>query len=306
MNRRGSVLILISGIASILVTMTLAFLMRMRSDLEESRAVMQDVQARGMLTAALMYVSETARMGWDGATAGHRETYGWIDVRDGKPGPRYRDGTPADGYVADDAFGNGAVFPAPGGKAARCPMYRMQRPRYAILPIAVPNPIGTDPSRSWAGLIDYAKPDPQPVSYDPAVFAGIDATPVANTLGLSWFRVYRRKITAVDRRPSVFILSCGAGGTDGFRSFAEAVAEGEGDRYGTQQAFDDLRVAERILWYEAEWNPAVSQNVTFHYTASNSYQIANINRTGPWQCSNVQFGGTFLYIQRLMEAPPDW
>ncbi|MBA3848262.1 MAG: hypothetical protein H0X45_16655, partial [Planctomycetes bacterium] len=97
-QRRGTVIILVAGAAALMATLVLAFLVRMRSDGEESNQVVRDTQARIMLLAACGYVLEAGRLGYDvdpqlPDPVPHEEAYGWIDVRDGSTGPRDRDGT---------------------------------------------------------------------------------------------------------------------------------------------------------------------------------------------------------------------
>src|SRR5205814_615728 len=89
-SRTGTVLIIVVGIASIILVLSAAFFSRMRSDGEETALVVRDGQARIMLTAALQYLQETSRIGWQdpgGADRGE-ECWGWTDVRDGSLGPR--------------------------------------------------------------------------------------------------------------------------------------------------------------------------------------------------------------------------
>jgi hypothetical protein len=84
--RRGALLIVVVGLCALMAALAFSFLVRMRSDAEEAQRLSQDIQARAMLSAALMYVQETSRLGWKG------ETFGWRDVRDGMAGPRGFDG----------------------------------------------------------------------------------------------------------------------------------------------------------------------------------------------------------------------
>ena len=99
-------------------------------------AATKQAQARVMLTSALSYIQEAARMGWTWKNPQHpnfkSEAFGWIDARDGSPGPKDR----WMNVMARDAGGNplfdpvtglsttagGGVFPAVGGRAVRCPM----------------------------------------------------------------------------------------------------------------------------------------------------------------------------------------
>jgi hypothetical protein len=297
--RSGAVLILIAGIASIFATMTLAFLVSMRNDMEESRQHLQDVQAHIMLTAALQYVAESSRVGWRDASGKPTEAFGWVDVRDGSAGPKGFDGAAL--YAAGS-------YPAP-GTWARCPMHQWQRPKYAIRTQMVYNAIGrvtaSSSSWPWGDLITTTTPNPMPQVEILSDFENGDAAPIAESLGLSWFRVYRMPVSG-SQSPARFILACGAGASLGYRSFAEAAAAGDGDLFGSRQAFDEIRAVERILWYETEWNPAVGMNTSWHY--SSDYHLFNLGQPGPYVITGYgrNFCGTFLYVQRLVQEPTAW
>ncbi len=101
-HRGGAILIIVAGLASILLVLSVAFMARMRADSQEIRIVMADAQSRLMMHAALMYVQEGSRIGWGDATG---ECFGWTDVRDGGLGPR--------GPRPLGASGDGAAIPAP-------------------------------------------------------------------------------------------------------------------------------------------------------------------------------------------------
>ncbi|MBA3683652.1 MAG: hypothetical protein H0W72_00165 [Planctomycetes bacterium] len=226
-QRQASTLIVVSGLAMLMLSMGLAFLMRMRGDAQQAGDVLKDAQARVMLVAAMSYVCECSRIGWG------KETFGWNDVRDHSPGPRTL------GPVR--SLPNGALtwaandpWPAP-GSIARCPMYVMERPPYAIKPLTAPNPImivaagepipdgGYQDSADGTGRIidkngvafandygansihrigDFSRPDPVPAIAIagetlplPAVrypaFRDGDPTPRIATREQGWFRVYR-------------------------------------------------------------------------------------------------------------------
>jgi hypothetical protein len=64
-TRQGTVLILVAGISALLASLALTFMVRNRSDAEETRVTLREVQARIMLVAALNYVQECSRIGWD-------------------------------------------------------------------------------------------------------------------------------------------------------------------------------------------------------------------------------------------------
>lgn len=95
-SRGGSILIIVSGIAMIILSLTMAYLGVVRSDVGEVTAMVRDAQARAMLNAGLCYIAECSRIGWSTvglAAPGTRpdrlnaETCGWNDVRNGAIGP---------------------------------------------------------------------------------------------------------------------------------------------------------------------------------------------------------------------------
>ncbi len=310
-TRRGTTLILVAGVAALMATLSLAFLSRMRSDQEESAIFMREIQARVMLTAALQYVAEGARLGWD------REAFGWVDIRDGTAGPKDIEGR--------SLIGDPSAFPAIGGRAARCEMHVPARPPFALQLEWRTNPIPTDDlSRPWSELIAYdetaAEPSPKPLRASPTEdYAGWsrgDPRPRVESVGMSWFRVYRPSAS----RPAVFILACGAGATRGWRSWGEMPAD-EQAVFGSQALFDQLRAAECVIWYEAEWSSAVGANMlnrTF-YKGTEVWELNNLGFPfsgyrqpdgsvlwGTESQNSRQFAGSFLYVQRRFSEPDDW
>jgi hypothetical protein len=312
MNRRGTILILVSGIAALLATLSLAFLARMRSDAEAGAELMQEVQSRLMLTAALQYVAEASRLGWQSGSP-PREAFGWCDVRTGLAGPCDQDGMPL--FAGDRTTGIGPAFPAVDGRAARCPMFVHHRPPYAVSPRAVLNPVPREPTRPWAELISYAKPFPEPA--DPARFALDDPRPEPGTDSRAWFRV-RRVGKGAEHRLATFVITCGAGATRGYRDWAEVVADGAVAVFGDSDAFAELRRGESIQWYETEWTSAVGGN-TMYYAQANptagggahrdTYVLNKLGSPERWgrdATNSRQQAGCFLYISRLADPPSDW
>jgi hypothetical protein len=89
--RLGTVLLVAVGLAAVLATLAVTLILRMRGDARESSAVLAVAQNRIMLSAALAYLQESSRLGWDGVsgTVGATgDTFGWTDLRDGALGPR--------------------------------------------------------------------------------------------------------------------------------------------------------------------------------------------------------------------------
>ncbi len=59
--RCGSLLIVVAGLSALLMSITLIFLMRIRSAAEESAAVLREAEAHIMLVAACNYIQEASR-----------------------------------------------------------------------------------------------------------------------------------------------------------------------------------------------------------------------------------------------------
>ncbi len=319
-NRRGTILILIVGIAAIIVGVAIAFLARMRTDAEDMRLVWCEAQARIMLIAACSYVQEASRLGWDDPTTpGHEEAFGWIDVRDGKRGPK----------VVATGSDNDSAFPI--DHVARCAMHVLERPPAAVQLTTSYNPIRTPVSPDPAALGDplfgrpyLRQPDPQPVVANgwPATvtdagfgdFLRGDRRIRPATAGLAWFRCRRDG-------DATFVVTCGAGGTLGFRDWNEVTVDGATATFmGQRQMFDDLRRNETIRWYLIEWSPAIAPSDYHHFnnslmTAPDHYNQFPMNnshgwsggsdaRRGPGHHKNM--GGTISWVQRLREEPTHW
>lgn len=369
-TRRGTILILVAAISGLLASLALTFLLRNRSDAQETASTLQDVQSRIMLVAAMNYIQECSRIGWDrypakpgepfplnyptqvndaypwsGVAATtpipiHEETFGWIDVRDGSIGPRTQgDDTHAPRQVWSDALvysdgttntNNRPRWPAIGG-IARCPMYVWKRPPYATRLTAAYNPIETDPGQPGYLMPYLTKPDPQAAKVDPT-FDGTDGTfpsvadrekawaahvdgdksPLVHTTNKSWFRVLRDG-------PTTFVITCGAGATQGFRSYKEAEANGQQHIFQNDpQYFAALAAQEIRLWYRVEWS-ASSAEGTYHWQQHHltvefdSYLQWPLNASHSWQMNGPRspafdrnMGGTFRWHMRLRTEPTYW
>ncbi|MBA3936168.1 MAG: hypothetical protein H0X38_01815 [Planctomycetes bacterium] len=317
-QRRGTVLILVAGICALLASLSLAFMITMRAAAEESRALVCDAQARIMLYAACNYIQEASRLGYDNGPD-HGEAHGWIDVRDGSEGPKINLGDPP-------RFARGVP--------RRFPMYVWQQTRYAIRPTTAYNPISTDEADdSRFGRPYLANPDPQPVATefssasstgqvrdhlhgDALITPGRDpvGTPRWNSVNLSWFRILR-----VDQ--ARFLVTCGAGQTQGFRSFQEAStdlgADAASQLFGDADMFTQFRDQEVRAWYQVEWSPAVIGGINNttdggiigaeHFimlpeNASHQYYPGGVAS----QSNSRNMVGTIRWIQRLTTEPAAW
>ena len=343
-HRSGTILIIVAGVSALMASFALAFLMHARSDIEEVSATMHDAQARIMLTAACSYISEASRLGWDPVTSlraprttskEHVEGHGWIDVRDGSMGPRtvtapitqaQRDGNPhpLDPTVASDPNAQGALhFPV--GVPRRFPMHVWERPPYAIRQQVNYNPVdyaGTDQGRSY---LRY--PDPQPAlpsnrRQDPQNPAGNasewaewvagDNRPRQDSTAQAWFRILREPTGAV------FTVTCGAGGTWGYRDWnTEVIPDGATALFNNDpELFKSLQTQEIRLWYRVEWNAATT-SIDMNYlrehhehkwgVSTMTYQGgggSNNGYSGQFMAPNM--GGTIQWIQRLRHEPAVW
>lgn len=328
MSRRGTLLIVVAGISALLMSMALVHLVSMRSDMEESNLLVQEAQARLVLIAALQYIQESSRLGWDNpATPEHEEAFGWTDVRDGSAGPKDRNGNPL--YQV----GSGK-FPDIGGTAARFPLYVMERPPFALSEKFTYNPLPLEPTKTWAQLINYTTPDPQPAAETWGEFSRGRPQPRQESLGRSWMRIYRERNPAPDPsgqprppvEPATFTITCGAGPTDGFRTYDEAVAAGQAGMFNNdRQYFNLLRSQEAILWFRAQWTSAVGGSGMGIRIKSGFFELPEINKESYYKAGSydVYAGrgaagsdhhwwvnrnpiGSILWIERVPQEPAEW
>lgn len=304
--RSGTILIIVAGISALLASLTLTFLAQMRHDVEESRLVVQETRTRLMLMAGCNYVMEASRLGWSAAPGDPTEGFGWIDVRDGTWGPKNQDGT---------LVGNGLRWInldlAPADRpAARCPMFVERRPPFAVMPTVAPNPIpdqGADLGRAVC-----FKPDPiaavdAQTQWTTWITGDRRADPQAPCE--SWFRVYRDGA-------ATFTITCGAGGTQGFRNWDEVIAANATSLFGNDRSFfASLRNDEVVHWYRIAWSAAVASsdyqflqneghlpNRADHYTM----RAMNVTRESRSQGRQVNAVGTIAWVQRLVHEPDHW
>lgn len=363
--RRGSILIIVVGIVSMLSMLVTGFLVRMRQDAGMADDVMRLAQNRIMLHAAICYVQEASRLGYAqmgplGTCADPREAWGWIDTRVSVPAPATRVGPNATDGTPLHSPGR---WPGLGG-IVRAPMHLVRRPPFAVRPINTPNAIPADATRPTFGIPFLANCDPLPLlpegaAFDPSAPAataditGTDATGatvtrtarqawaegdptiISQTSNQAWFRIRREDGSeptgdpAEGRRPAnagpvgaTFVITVGAGGTQGFRDWAEVQAEGAADRFGgDERLFDDLRATELRQWYRIEWSAAVGGGEDLVYANADRSRPAGAETTwheglpingsrrvasataisAPAMPRNTI--GTIRYIQRL-EVPP--
>jgi hypothetical protein len=330
-SRSGAVLIIVAAISALLLSMTLTFIVRMRSDVESSDLILREVQARIMLSAACNFIMERSRLGYDpkGRTYGSEpgvEAYGWLDVRNGQPGPQNDLQQP---IVAEDATDYEENFSwmdltKADRPALRCPMYVMKRPPFAIMPTVVRNPVVASPPTPPV-LIN---PDPVPVVAPSSQANWLLYANGVKDLDLmrkqsSWFRVWRA--TA-----NTFVVTCGAGETQGFKNWEEVTDSNSADLFGGntpagEAFFTAMKAQENYLYYLVEWwpyvavpnkftaaalptvdplNPNASNHTITNYTMHTpNATFSKYNKYTPIQANPV---GTIRSIQRLLQEPAYW
>jgi hypothetical protein len=325
-NRQGTILIIVAGVSALMASLALTFLVRMRSDVQESETLMREAQAHIMLVAACQYIQEASRLGYDDSTtAYHKEAYGWIDIRDGAVGPKpsaspsssVTNPAPMPGYGVDDD----SLFPQQ--SVRRFDLFVKNIPPYAISLNAAPNPI--DPSTGVPWLVE---PDPKPqVNSSFALFESGDPTPRQDSTGRSWFRLRRcgagPNTNLARYNAATFIVTCGAGASRGFRSrdWATMNATDRNLFNNDQTLLASLEADEVRLWYIVEWSPAVGGlhqfNLVHHRGATtdasnDNYTFNQYSQFPPnhsfYSHSHTKernFGGTIRYVQRLTSPPPD-
>jgi hypothetical protein len=324
-SRSGTILIIVAGICALLASLTVTFLARMRADAEEMQLVMREAQARIMLISACNWIQEASRIGWEPsgtpATA-NKETFGWIDVRDNKLGPK---------FVANNAD-DASRFPLRSYK--RFPMYVMERPPYAIELTASYNPIRTPYSPEPVQFNDAAfgmpylrYPDPQPTvenGWDRSTATGSTVTatrfgewaqgdqrPRSTSIDLSWFRIWRES-------GATFVVTCGAGGTKGFRSWDEMSGTEQLEFGNDRGLFNGLLASEVRLWYRVEWSAAV-MGMDYHMLDHSLGRERDHYMVWPMNASHAvagheyrtqtharNMGGTIRWVQRLITEPTNW
>ncbi|MDA3962043.1 MAG: hypothetical protein PF961_14725 [Planctomycetota bacterium] len=355
--RRGSILIIVSGLGAVLLLLATTFLVHMRNDLSESEFTVQEAQARVMLYAACNYVTESSRLGYDRLVDNHstpnladddwevRESFGWTDIR----GPKVPQAGHASASLGAHTIGpkdssgnclweNYGVWPGPGG-VARNPMQRWVVPPYALIEREVYNPLQTPPPADWRTAASFPNRFPQPEMTTLTDYLQGDRQVAPASDGKSWFRVYRERAgdhdgngRSWDNKPSydtvdftghhgIFVVTCGAGGTFGYRDWAEVTALGDTAVFGSELEFDRIRAAERQLHFRIEYSAAVSsldavydpqnaQEQTWMWGDRWDKMPANFEKGDGFELSGEKRGfnplGTIAWIQRLEEEPPWW
>jgi hypothetical protein len=332
-SRSGTVLIIIAGISALLASLTVTFLVRMRADAEEMQLVLKESQARIMLMAACNWIQESSRIGWTPIGAdpnapidpvANKETFGWIDVRDNKLGPKFN--------VTEPPMDDDRLFPV--GSSRRFPMYVMERPPYAIALNATYNTIRTTASPDPVPQTDpqfgmpYLRyPDPLPALENGwsrgvpngslvtdanfGYWAQGDTSARSNSVGMAWFRVWRES-------GATFVVTCGAGGTEGYRTWNE-IPPADREQFSNDPGlFNSILASEVRLWYRVEWSAAVmgmdyhmldhslgrdrDHYMVWHLNASHS-TAGHEYRT---QTHARNMGGTIRWVQRLATEPTNW
>jgi hypothetical protein len=233
----------------------------------------------------------------------------------------------------------GQKFPI--GVARRFPMHVLTRPPFAISPRVAENPVNLDAPDNGRSYL--RNPDPKPAvvtstKVSNSASGGVDWTygtanefnewAKGDTIGLmgsginrkhvfslrqdsvgkSWFRLLREKSGAS------FIVTCGAGGTLGYRDWNE-VGTDQPLFLSDPRFFEALRNSEVRLWYRVEWNAAtaVPDMQFLQHLREHAFEVGGVafrggaaymDYSGQWRGPNM--GGTIQMIQRLVHEPTTW
>jgi hypothetical protein len=233
----------------------------------------------------------------------------------------------------------GQKFPI--GVARRFPMHVLTRPPFAISPRVAENPVNLDAPDNGRSYL--RNPDPKPAvvtstKVSNSASGGVDWTygtaneinewAKGDTIGLmgsginrkhvfslrqdsvgkSWFRLLREKSGAS------FIVTCGAGGTLGYRDWSE-VGTDQPLFFNDPRFFEALRNSEVRLWYRVEWNAAtaVPDMQFLQHLREHAFEVGGVafrggaaymDYSGQWRGPNM--GGTIQMIQRLVKEPLSW
>ena len=119
-----------------------------------------------------------------------------------------------------------------------------------------------------------------------------------------------------------FIVTCGAGGTLGYRDWQEVQAGLDTQLFGNDpQLFESMRTSEIRLWYRVEWNAATT-GIEMNYLREHeehSFRVSTMTFVGggaggygnnsgnnyAGQYMGPNMGGTIQMIQRLRDEPAD-
>jgi hypothetical protein len=292
-SRAGTIIIMVTGLAGLLCTLALIFLITVCTDLDDMAILVREAQARNMLAAACDYLQEASRIGWDnGSSSGtaqteFSETFGWIDVRDGELGPRTNTAAyNSTGFSCQTNLPSQTTRSVTGvnlgkhqtppdyqsignnnfqiGKAFRFPMYVMEQPPYAIQLTTAYNPVQVTAPDNGQSFLRH--PDPQPVVDNGWAEGTVSATnfqkwcignpvPRENSSGMAWFRLVREGSGAT------FTVTCGAGASLGYRDWSEVLADGPDapKQFNNDPTlFNSLCDEELRIWYRVEWSPATT------------------------------------------------
>lgn len=191
-----------------------------------------------------------------------------------------------------------------------------------------------------------------PIATDQASYVAGDTNLMPEYMGLAWFRIYREVssqhdgliantldkyadgTTPYDIAPEVgngtFVITCGAGGSRGFKDYSEANAALPG-WFADAQTFGQIRQSEIVSWYRVQWSPQIGGNFNkeqmrdnFDLQWTHPFGIYNHNvltdrgtvvvqdpgsdiHTTRIDTAGVKAPfGSFSWVQKLEKEPPQW
>ena len=184
--------------------------------------------------------------------------------------------------------------------------------------VAISSPLSPQPlyapkstGRSWFRIYRElpSEHDGQNVQVGSTIESTFDTVAISSPKNLS-------AGTYLRTNDSIFMITCGAGATQGFRSWAEVIAEGAEQLFSDDPSlFHQLRSQERILWFRVCWSGfqggsyLSNQDVTDQSSTSPS-QLNQTPADPNWNLSragmNKHAFGTIAWMQRIASEPPRW
>jgi len=210
----------------------------------------------------------------------------------------------------------------------------MERPPFALAQTFTYNPLPMDPAQGWNQLVNYTTRDPQPAVETWGEFSRGRTQARQESLSRSWMRIYRERNPTPDPtgqprppvEPSTFTITCGAGATQGWRTYTDAALAGEGAVFNNDPTyFNLLRSQETVLWFRAQWTSAVGGSGMGIRIKNGFFELPEINKDSYFKSGSydVYAGrpvagsdhhwwvnrnpiGSILWIERIPHEPGEW
>jgi hypothetical protein len=265
MHRRGSLLIIVSGLCTLLAILAVTFLSRARTDIDEADNLARQAQARIMLSAACCYLLEAAPAAHHDPVQPGDQFFPGFGTLSGTP--RLIGRFPMHSLILPPrAIPHGCVFQQFNGFRP----FRSRQDPTTYQTVANPffNPALPVGNSNW----DYAEATNETTirsaspTYSDASKPNAVNIPSQSSINTAWFRIYYKgeyssgTVNYDGRAPpgtlaarATFMATCGAGASLGYRDWAEVPAA---DRtyFGDAATFNAIAASESRMWFEVSWS----------------------------------------------------